>query len=317
MYLLGVESIFEELMRKSINFFKVIDRLFDHTRNEKLNDRFKMLRCADRCVVLGNGPSLAESLLKNSVIKLLKTSQIMCVNSFWKSDYFKILQPEFMFFFDPLFFTKLEEVNDLHAKKIILGTTEALKNVNWSLNVFFPSFSKASCFVNEISDNGNLALNFLNNKLVRDSANDNERFLAYSKWQAMPLVQTVLIAAIYVAITLRFDEVYIFGADHSWHENYRINSEGTIFFEDPHFYVDNDAHRTKFKSIGEDFLSMGRAFIVHEELKRYADYMNVKLYNSSEKSYIDAYDRKIFENCSNSHKAEIVDSPKIECDTDA
>jgi DNA-binding transcriptional regulator/RsmH inhibitor MraZ len=126
----------------------------------------------------------------------------------------------------------------------------------------------------------------------------------YKKNYAMPPMQTVLVAALYIAINIGYKKIFLVGADQNWHENIKITRRNIITYEDAHFYKPNDtiptldtnSNRTAFFSMSNFFITISRVFSGHEELARYSKYMHSLIFNASEKSYIDAYKRIVIPN---------------------
>ena len=121
----------------------------------------------------------------------------------------------------------------------------------------------------------------------------------------MPQAQTVIIAAPTLMINRKFDTIYLFGADTSWHEQIRLNDQNQLLMKQVHFYdkpkdlthelVYSDKHRQRTSSMSSQFLSLYKVFRGYEVLRDYADHQGVRIVNASAKSYIDAFERTIQE----------------------
>ena len=119
----------------------------------------------------------------------------------------------------------------------------------------------------------------------------------------MPLPQNILIATIAGIIRLGYKNIYIVGADHSWHEDFVLNDENILGINDRHFYDNENADAVIFKpligdfesgsltSVTDQFNAQYLIFRSHEFLQSYAQSVGVKIINISEKSYIDAYEK--------------------------
>lgn len=115
----------------------------------------------------------------------------------------------------------------------------------------------------------------------------------------MPPPQNVLIAAIMLALNMRYKNIFIIGADHSWHESLVLKEGNKMEIEDSHFYDRNenrkltiqDAESQKEYKLHELFAIWARAFGSYWYIKDYADSIKAKIFNASEKTYIDAFDR--------------------------
>ena len=100
-------------------------------------------------------------------------------------------------------------------------------------------------------------------------------------------------------IKLKYKQIYLMGADHSWLPEISVNQENEALINHKHFY---DEDVTKPQKM-QDYISRPRKLheIIHKfyltfkgywEIKRYADYKDVSVFNVSEYSMIDAFERK-------------------------
>jgi hypothetical protein len=117
---------------------------------------------------------------------------------------------------------------------------------------------------------------------------------------AMPQCQNILGASIFIAINRKFKNVFLLGADHSWHEQLTIDETNDIVVTDKHFYNEKGkeiamktrVHNAEAYGVHTFFQSISKAFYSYHVLKDYAVSQGVNIYNASEKSYIDAFERK-------------------------
>jgi hypothetical protein len=116
----------------------------------------------------------------------------------------------------------------------------------------------------------------------------------------MPQSQNILAASLYLAITRRFKEVYLFGADHSWHEEIRMSDTNELLMKQEHFYDKPgdiahipvyDVVKKETSRMSAQFASLSKAFYSYEVLRDYAASLNVQVLNASAKSYVDAFKR--------------------------
>jgi hypothetical protein len=126
------------------------------------------------------------------------------------------------------------------------------------------------------------------------------RHFIFRKGWGMPRSQNILAASLYLAITRRFKEVYLFGADHSWHEEIRISDANELLIKQEHFYDKPgeavyvpvyDVVKKETSRMSAQFASLSKAFYSYEILRDYAASMNVQVLNASAKSYVDAFRR--------------------------
>lgn len=116
---------------------------------------------------------------------------------------------------------------------------------------------------------------------------------------AMPRPRNVLIPAIMMAMREGFREIYLVGADHSWLQSLWVDDKNRVVSVQPHFYKDNDKEleRVAQEYAGyhlHDILgSMVVAFRSYFDIRDYAASRDVKIYNATPGSYIDAFPRRL------------------------
>ncbi|MNT50910.1 hypothetical protein D3C72_1878480 [compost metagenome] len=104
---------------------------------------------------------------------------------------------------------------------------------------------------------------------------------------------------IFLCLNRGFKEIFVFGADHSWHEQFAIDENNHLLRRDIHFYDEKEVKHTTIidvvhnqtSSMSQQFASLSKAFYSYEVLQEYSQYLNTKIYNASAKSYIDAFER--------------------------
>lgn len=248
------------------------------------------------CSVLGNGPSLNQSLAEQ--LDFIRQTEIVCVNNFAHADIFTQLRPQDYVISDPNYFVFTEQTTDRDDIKKTLSVF--LERVNWPMTLYVPHFAKGTYLLRTIEQgNPQISVVYFNYTVVRGF-----RWLAYWLYAngfGMPQAQTVVIAALALMINRKFETIYLYGADTSWHEQIRLNDQNQLLIKQIHFYdkpkdlthqpVYSDANRQRTFSMAAQFLSLHKAFRGYEVLRDYADYRGVTILNASAKSYIDAFER--------------------------
>lgn len=285
----SVSQFLNELFASLVSLLKVAMRIQHATR----------LPSPQRpvCSVLGNGPSLNESLAER--FDFIRQTEIVCVNNFAHADIFTRLQPQDYIISDPNYFVFTEQTTD---RDDIRQTLAAFQNrVSWPMTLYVPHFAKGSYLLKTITQsNPAISVVYFNYTVVRGF-----RWLVYwlyAKGFGMPQAQTVIIAALALMINRKFERIYLFGADTSWHEQIRLNDQNQLLIKQIHFYdkpkdvthqpVYSDTQRQRTFSMASQFLSLHKVFRGYEVLRDYADYQGVKIINASAKSYIDAFERE-------------------------
>lgn len=242
---------------------------------------------AKSCVILGNGPSLSDSLQNH--LEFIKKHDIFCVNIFAASTYYTQLKPNNYLLLDNAFI----DPNHERANKAII---HLIADTTWQLNLFVPfGFKKSKYFTEGISQNPYIKVIYFNYVIL--DGFDSLKFWFYKNELGMPQSQNVLVASIFRCINLNYKEIYVLGADHTWHETIRLDENNEIIADDSHFYGTKTYEINKLMPknqsyMARQFLSLHKAFKGYEVLARYAENRGVEVINASKRSYIDVF-RKI------------------------
>ncbi len=248
------------------------------------------------CSVLGNGPSLSDTLQNH--IPFLQQTELVCVNNFAHSAYFAQLRPQNYVIVDPNYFVFSEQSTDRPDIRQTIDTFRTV--VDWPMLLYVPRFALDSYVIQTIrSGNPNIQVVFINYSVARGFR--WWRHWLYRTGWGMMQSQTVIVAALFLMINRRFDAIYLFGADQSWHEQIRLDEGNQVLMQQLHFYeqakdvayqpIYSDKNRTKTDSMAGQFLSLHKAFRGYEVLRDYADSVGVRIFNASSKSYIDSLER--------------------------
>ncbi|MES2590611.1 MAG: 6-hydroxymethylpterin diphosphokinase MptE-like protein [Bacteroidota bacterium] len=246
----------------------------------------------NKCIVLANGPSLKSSLEKHPAF--FKQHPLICVNTFAVTEEFVLLKPTYYVMLDPFFW---ERKSDVTGK-----TFENLeKNTNWPLYLMVPRHAlKQKVFVELQKKNPNIHLTPFNYTVFKGFP--SVAHWLYNKNLAMPQSLNVTIAALFLGVNLGFKEIYLVGADHTWHENLHMTEENILHTKVTHFYEnDTEIKLVPFLKSGdpkkgtqkahEFFDIWSRTFYAYILVNNYAVYHHCKIYNASEVSFIDAFKR--------------------------
>jgi hypothetical protein len=244
------------------------------------------------CIVLGNGPSLKESIKKYE--NIISRTPLVCVNHFAKAEEFYKYKPSYYVLLDPGFFI-------LKQRADIAATIHALKDtITWDLTLFVPSMFRNDPDINYLVERkANVKISFFNYTIVKGF--EQFAFYLYKKNLAMPQFYNVLGAAVFLTINMGYKKIWILGSDHSWFKDMYVNEDNGVCLTDSHFYDSEikkepvfikDPFTEKNVKAGSFFFALHRVFDSYYLLNKYATYKKAKIYNSSEVSYIDAFERK-------------------------
>ena len=249
-------------------------------------------------IIIGNGPSLTDTI--NLHVDKLKKNNCMTVNFFANTDLFAEIQPSSYLLIDPAFFKDPNILSEDLKSKVLQLICSFTEKVFWEMTLYLPISANKSFLFKEIKRNKHIRIVFFNNK----GEYHTKLFPSFNYWLwnhncIAPLAQTVLNSCLTLAITMHYSYIYIVGADTSWHEDYWMDQKtNDLYTKDKHSYgkekcrlYKDVAHKSPTR-IHEEFLNVSKALESYWTLAEYATYNKVKVYNASEYSWIDAFERK-------------------------
>lgn len=285
------------LERMMLDIFAIL-KIF--LKTDFIRTDFKKIRTEklDEIIVIGNGPSLKESVEESIDSFTGKTTA--CVNEFALCEYFGVIRPDYYIFLDPGYWTKdvPKWIRDLNDKDF-----KVLKDkVTWPMTIIMPLCAKRwNWFMDLPKLNTNIEIRHINTTMINMNCSRKLKDFLYSRNLAMPRPHTVLIGALFIAINLGYKKIFLVGADNACHENISLDERNNIYVKNEHFSPDKDllpiplfkdlAETEKIK-MHELFKVLSFVFEGMQEIARYADYRNVKVYNASKKTWIDAFERR-------------------------
>jgi hypothetical protein len=280
--------MFKKIADSLISILKILlrSRIF-------VQKKIPRVLCDEKIIILGNGPSLKQTLEQH--LPFVMNKKKLCVNAFVESNDYQKIQPDFYVLVDPAFWEKnvradLRVIRDRIIKSIFNLT-------NWNLILLIPFEARSNqTFVSEICKNDNIKIIYFNKTTI--SGLSWFSHFCFKKNLGIPRPQNVLIPSLMLSINMGFKSIFLAGADHSWHQNLIVNDQNELCLNDPHFYNDQEI---KYKPI---ISKSGRPLKLHEQfnaisiilknyfiIEKYAQYRNSSIFNVSETSFIDAFQR--------------------------
>lgn len=266
--------------------------LFKHMKEKRVNIESLPIiqRNNKKIIVLGNGPTLNESykLYKDKIL----IEDCMVVNHIAISEIYEEIKPLYYVMADPHFFKKESELD-----YTVRNTVQAIINkTSWEMIMIFPKTARNSYISKALSNKINISILYYDNTnfVVPNGCSLN---LALDKNFICPPSQTVLNTCIWASLYWGYKETYLIGADTSFVEDERIDqTTNELYSLDTHFYSTDEENRKKRRIIPtkfhEELFSVATALKSYWDLKEYADWKGLKVYNASEYSWIDAFERK-------------------------
>lgn len=283
-----------KLQRITEYFGKLFQSLFSLLKIlllSKFSVQLKKSDANNECVVLGNGPCLTDDLKSNR--EFIVNRKKFCVNLFAYSDEYVTVKPEYYVLAAPEFF--LADTTELHKQQRNKLAKELIDKTDWQMVLFSPFSSKNSEFIKKISSNNKI-------KIVHFNTTPIEGFtsivnLLFKLNLGIPRPHNVLIPSLFLALNSGFKKIFIFGADHSWHEEIKIDEQNKATVNHQHFYDKNPDRFPMYKLDGKEyrihdiFRKLHLAFLGYFTLKNYSEYLDSTILNASSKSYIDAFEK--------------------------
>jgi hypothetical protein len=245
----------------------------------------------DKVLIVGNGPSLKETLSTN--LDFFYNKDLVCVNYFCFSPEFARLKPAYYVIAAPEYWMEIPPTK-FHETMRDKFFEILAKEVDWDMKLFAPIAAKKSKVWKAIfKKNLKVKMCYYNNTGVEGS----QLFLNWVMKHdlGMPRLHNVLTPSIYIALNLNYKEIFLVGADHSWHEEVKIDLENNFTINHEHFYDNSNQEGAMHKLNGDkycfhDFLrKIYLAFVSYHLLSHYASTLDATIYNASKKSYIDAF----------------------------
>lgn len=237
----------------------------------------------DELVILGNGPSLNNTIADHG--DFLGARRKLAVNFAANTPVFTQLKPDFYVLADPHFFHPDGDAN-------VNRLWQALTAVDWRMTLYLP--------VKEAAPDG---FSNPNVTIERYNLTPVEGFrcfshTAYRRLWGMPRPRNVLIPSIMLSIAAGFRTIYVAGADHSWMQTISVDDRNRVVSVQPHFYKDNEREKARVSGEYSNYplhqivYSFYVAFRSYHTIQEYAVKRQVRIFNITPGSFIDAFPRK-------------------------
>lgn len=247
----------------------------------------------DDIIVIGNAPSFLEDL--NAYPGFFKGKDLMCVNNFPSSDLYETLKPNYIFIIDTAYYSWGKDMMPVVEKTLNC----IVEKTSWEVTMFVPQLGrKASSIKMLTAKNPLVKIQHYNYTVV-----DGFDWFSHRIFRAnlgMPLCKNVIVAAIFGAINMRYKNVYLTGVDNAFFKEIVVGKDNVLYTNASYFYSKDKVKGTFYNNIekGEkmampDFFKWCyNTFTGYKKLSVYSRFMNVKVINTTEHSFIDAFEKK-------------------------
>lgn len=240
--------------------------------------------------ILANGPSL-ETLFEQ--LSQIKDNDVCCLNFFALDKIFDKIKPSMYVLADPGFWIEHDEFKK--EREVLYKILK--EDVAWKMVIYVPYMATKVLDFNTIfAQNKNISIRSYHS--AEWNGFESMRNYVYQKGISMPRPQNVTVACIFVAINSGYKTINLYGVDHSWTQQLAVNEQNQVCLRDVHFYDTEQQnmkvwykidHPYKMHEILRDLAYM---FESYHQLRLYADYRSVKIFNCTNESFIDAFERK-------------------------
>ena len=275
-------------------YYKVRKRLFQN-KQPQINPLPKVELSGKPMVIIGNGPSLNKTveLYKQ---QLLRADCVM-VNFSACTPLYETIKPCFYIMTDPRWVTATGE--KLESMEKCINTI--VEKTIWPMTMVLPNSFRTWWAIDKLLSNKNITIWFDESEWIK--LPEDELFKAFDKNRVCPPSYTVLTYCLYLSLYWGYKETYLVGADTTFTQMVYVGQKDNVVYTvDTHFYNNDEVN-----PLTKDVEHNGRPFGMNMEeytemcytifyeynlLARYAKWKGVKVYNASEYSMIDCFDRK-------------------------
>lgn len=252
------------------------------------------------CLLVMNGPSLNQS---RAVLEARDTDCVFAVNYFAESELFETVRPDFYVFQDSHFWR--DDVLD-SFKQAREKTFAALNDkTEWPMTIFFPSSCARRRWARKRFTNPNISVRYWNAGFLRRRRSDygylgksKTLFRLWSREWASPPRDNVLIACLYLAERLGFEQIEFVGGDFSFFLEMMVDPKtNQVGRRIEHFYGTEISpiymgNTGKVPTtMAHEMLRWHRSFRALEVIRAYLDTRQVHVLNRSAESFIDCFER--------------------------
>ncbi len=244
-----------------------------------------------KVIILGTGPSFSHTYSNH--LTYLKNTDTIGLNHFATKDEFSVIKPNLYVIGAPeLWDETLSESYVTRAIKLYRTITNITE---WKMTLMLGINAKNTSYVKLLRTNPNITVEYYNRTPVDGLSFFNHLF--FSMKLGMPRPHNVMIPCIMISIWKGYKKIYLVGADHSWHEQIRVDNDNAVILNQEHYYDKKENWRqmhmagTRWRLIHEVFDKFRLAFYGYHVIKKYGDSKDIYIFNASKKSYIDAFPR--------------------------
>jgi hypothetical protein len=264
--------------------------LKDYIKKEGANS----MCSSKKLVLLGNGPSLIDVLKNWKNNEIFKNADCLAVNYFCFDETFKEIQPKYYVLSDPHFFDDNSLLKDKADKMYVLLN----ESVTWKMFLYIQYYAKDNNWSLKITNNN---INIIPFHSILYTGYKSLRNWFFSHGLGSGNYGTVIQNGEFIGLNLGYKTLYLYGVDHNFFSHLCINENNQLCNIITHFYDNRPllkpichyyiSGKETMLTMSEYLREITELFHGHEILRDYADYCSAKIYNCTQNSLIDAYER--------------------------
>lgn len=245
--------------------------------------------------ILGTGPSLKDDF--SALLKKCNNESYFALNDFGTSELFEKIRPQYYILLDPSYWVPHDKCNerDYQLREILFERFNTV--LSWNMILFVPWKAIKSNYFSTRITNKNITIVPINYLNFYPTYSKFYLYILKKNLGVVP-VGNVMGGAIYLAINMGFKRINIYGADHSWTKDLRVNDQNQVCTIKKHFFEENEVLEPWRKTNKEIFrmsevLKMLQShFYGYEYLNWFANSVGCKIVNKTKGSFIDSFDRE-------------------------
>lgn len=287
----GTKQLLKGISESTASFFSNLKNTFisilrmcmlSSLKVARQSKKCEQLKTTKSCCILGNGPSLKDDLEHSRV--RLDGNDVMCVNMFCWDPSFRVVKPRFYFLLDGAYFNPPER-----HKERVDNLITSLNNVDWDMYLMISSGTVS----------GSKLLRSIKNeriKIIRINSTSVSGFRGFRHWiyrhrLGMPHCQTVVNFAVCEAINMHYENIYLYGVDHTWTRDLYVDENNVVYDGVRHVYDKNLTRVKKDFNFAVKLMNIEKMFRAHYLLEEYSKSEKTKIWNCSSDTFLDAYER--------------------------
>ena len=284
----------ENIYKFILNLFSSLTSVLKTLLRSSYLNKIKANPANQSVIILGTGPSF-KTTIENHLAELLSHDTIG-LNHFAEKEEFSLIKPKHYVIGAPeLWNDKLDQKYLDRSKKLFTALAE---NTHWPMQLFIGISGKGFSMLKLFDGHKNITVKYYNRTAV-----EGNNFIRHKMfdWQlGMPRPHNVMIPSIMISLWLGYKKIILVGADHSWHEQIKVDDANNVLLDQKHYFSKKENWKPmhyagqRSRLMHEVFEKLTLAFKGYHIINNYASKRNVEIINASEKSYIDAFSRTSF-----------------------